>query len=39
MLSQMDRFIVLLAHEFIEGEADRMGFAKDDDNGRNEVGW
>ena len=38
MLSQMDRFLVLLAHEFVEHEADRMGFAKDDYNGRNEVG-
>ena len=38
MLSQMDRFIVLLAHEFVESEADRMGFAKNDYNGRNEVG-
>ena len=38
MLSQVDRFLVLLAHEFVEREADRMGFAKDDYNGRNEVG-
>ena len=38
MLSQMDRFLVLLAHEFVEREADRMGFPKDDYNGRNEVG-
>ena len=37
MLSQMDRFIVTLAHEFVEKEADRMGLAKDDYNGRNEV--
>ena len=37
MLSQMDRFIITLCHQFVQGEADRLGFPKEHLNDRIEV--